>query len=317
MAWALVCCALANMALAVSPTLEMALFCRFLAGAASGGIVPISLAWIGDSVAYERRQEMLTRLMIATILGMICGQWLGGLLADVVGWRAVFAGISGLFLVMIWPLFRAAAAQAATQPVRGQGEGMQLASLMTPLLQVFRIVWARRVLFTVAVEGAFAFAAFSFVPSFIHHEFGLSLGQSGAVMALYGLGGLCFAAVARVAIARLGERGLVRWGGMALATSMWLLTLAPHWGWAALACWLGGLGFYMMHSTLQAHATQMAPHMRGSAVSLFVVFLFLGQSLGIFLGAQAVDHGDVRWVFGAGALALPGIALWFAAQLKK
>lgn len=319
MAWAAVCCALANLALAGAPTMGSAIGWRLLAGAASGGIVPISLAWIGDAVAYDKRQIMLTRLMIATILGMISGQWLGGLLADAAGWRMVFLVLSALFATSAWPLFRAARAHRLAI---GTGSLQRphwrwTAMFVHPIARVLKVRWARLVLVAVLVEGSFAFAAYAFVPSFLHHEFGLTLGQAGAVMALYGLGGLIFAAIARRAIPRLGERGLVLWGGAALAMSMTLLTVTPSWFWAAPACLVGGLGFYMLHSTLQAHATQMAPEIRGTAVSLFVVCLFLGQSLGVVLAAQAVDHASVRWVFASSAIALPSACLWFAAQLRR
>jgi predicted MFS family arabinose efflux permease len=340
MAWATVCCAGANLALASSPSLGGVIGWRLLAGAASGGIVPLSLALIGDAVAYERRQVMLTRLMIATILGMISGQWLGGLVADALGWRVVFYGLAGLFGMAAWALFHVAAAdrrsRVAVQQPSGEGAreapGVRVLAgrpaavarwpgfqegFALPIGRVLRVPWARRVLVVVLAEGAFAFAAFSFVPSFLHDRFGLSLGQAGAVMALYGLGGLWFAAVARRAIARLGERGLVLAGGAALGLAMALLTAAPRWQWAVPACLVGGLGFYMLHSTLQTHATQMAPEARGTAVSLFVVFLFFGQSLGVVAASLAVDHASVRWVFAASALALPTAAWWFAAQLAR
>ena len=51
------------------------------------------MAWIGDSVAYEERQEVLAQLLGATVFGMICGQWAGGLLADLFGWRSAFVGL--------------------------------------------------------------------------------------------------------------------------------------------------------------------------------------------------------------------------------
>lgn len=317
MAWALLCCAAANVALVTASTLESAVVWRLVAGAASGGIVPLSLAWIGDSVAYERRQEMLSRLMIATILGMISGQWMGGMFADLVGWRPIFLGLAGLFALAAWPVFRAARddrvwctrTAAPTPALTLRSSGASIAS-------VLKGFWPRRVLCAVTIEGGFAFAGFSFVPSFLHHQFGLTLGQAGSVMALYGLGGLCFAAIARRSIARLGERGLVWCGGGALGVAMALLALAPHWQVAIPACLIGGFGFYMMHSTLQTHATQMAPEHRGTAVSLFVFCLFLGQSLGVALAAAWVDLGAVRAVFAASALALPAIALWFAAQLN-
>jgi predicted MFS family arabinose efflux permease len=77
------------------------------------------------------------------------------------------------------------------------------------------------------------------------------------------------------------------------------------------ACLLTGLGFFMLHSTLQTHATQMAPERRATGVSLFVVCLFTGQAAGVALAALAVDHASPRWVFALTALAMPLIGLAF------
>ena len=41
-----------------------------------------------------------------------------------------------------------------------------------------------------------------------------------------------------------------------------------------------GAGVYMLHNTLQVHATQMAPEARGGALALFACSLFTGQSAG-------------------------------------
>ncbi|MFN5446053.1 MAG: MFS transporter, partial [bacterium] len=52
------------------------------------------------------------------------------------------------------------------------------------------------------------------------------------------------------------------------------------------ACFLFGLGFYMMHNTLQINATQMAPERRGAAVAAFASCFFMGQSLGVAINGS-------------------------------
>ncbi len=311
-ACASVACALANLAVAMAPSLEATVVWRAVAGAASGGIVPLSIAAIGDTVVYEQRQETLARLSLATILGMIAGQWLGGVVADAWGWRAVFYGLAVGFIVAAWPVLAAAwRGRGGIAPTPSSGHFMAQAR------QVLKQRWARVVLATTALEGAFAFAPFAFVPSHLHHEFGLSLGQAGAVMALYGVGGLAFALCARFLIRRLGERGLVASGGAGVTLCMGLLAFAPGWGWAVPACLIGGAGMYMLHSTLQTHATQMLPQLRGTAVSVFVVCLFGGQSIGVSLAAAVVDQHSPRWVFGAAMLAMPLLAFAFQRALLR
>lgn len=311
---AALCSALVNLAIALSPSLDAMLLWRTLAGAAAGGLIPLSLALIGDLVPYERRQEQLTRLAIATIVGVIAGQWLGGLMTETLGWRLMFGGLALAFAIvgmLLWRLGRSLGPPAAPEGDARVGRWWH------PFGQVLRSPWARVVLLTVGIEGAFAFAAVSFVPSFLNREFGDSLNRAGAIMALYGVGGVLYALASRPMIRRLGEKGLSVGGGLLLGAGMALLALAASSAWAMPACLLCGAGFYMLHSTLQTHATQMLPQVRGTAVSLFVVCLFWGQSAGIALGAVVVDLASARWIFGVAAVVLPLLGAAFARALQR
>lgn len=63
---------------------------RFVTGATAAAIIPLSMAWIADRVPYERRQHVLAYFLTGQILGVIGGQMLGGILADLAGWRGAF-----------------------------------------------------------------------------------------------------------------------------------------------------------------------------------------------------------------------------------
>ena len=58
------------------------------------------------------------------------------------------------------------------------------------------------------------------------------------------------------------------------------LAVEPHAYIAPVAITAIGLGFYMLHNTLQTNATQMVPEARGTAVAIFSSALYLGQTVG-------------------------------------
>jgi predicted MFS family arabinose efflux permease len=122
------------------------------------------------------------------------------------------------------------------------------------------------------------------------------------------VGGLIYSRSAKRLLRWLGERGLAITGGLFVGMALLTLAWAGHWLMTLPACLFAGMGFYMLHSTLQTQATQMAPARRGAAVSLFSCFLFLGQSAGVSLTALAVDHGWTRWSFSVTAVALAALA---------
>jgi predicted MFS family arabinose efflux permease len=109
----------------------------------------------------------------------------------------------------------------------------------------------------------------------------------------------------------LGERGLVAAGGVALAAGYTAMAFVgtPLLGTIAIA--LVGAGFYMLHTTVQIHVTQVAPEERGSAVALFATFLFLGQASGVWLAARIVDVGGAPPVFLCAAVGLAALAAAF------
>ena len=144
--------------------------------------------------------------------------------------------------------------------------------------------WARVVLASIFLEGVMLFGALAFIPTHLNRAYGLPLTVAGSMLMLYGAGGMVFAALSSLLVRRLGEVGLAAGGGIVL-----LLALGDgRAGRAAPSsrrsrCLCAGLGFYMLHNTLQVNATQMAPAQRGSSVALFAASLFIGQSTGVAL----------------------------------
>ena len=64
---------------------------------------------------------------------------------------------------------------------------------------------------------------------------------------------------------RLGQRGLAIGGGALLALAyLSILAIGAAWWLAPIAVTAIGLGYSMLHNTLQTNATQMAPQARGN-----------------------------------------------------
>lgn len=320
--WATLGCAVGNVLALVARQLDMLVLARMLVALGAAAIIPMSLAWIGDNVAYELRQETLARVGLGTTLGITGGQLLGGVFTDTVGWRWAFAFMMGLFLlvgVLLWRDGHQHRHQRAPVPdptsaaqSTGPSHGRKVWGIITGR-------WSRVVLAVALLEGASGFGVLAIWASHLHQAQGLSLSASGAVVALFGLGGMFYMALARWMIPRLGEHGLARLGACLLGLSAGVVAYTPVW-WASLpASLLGGFGFFMFHNTLQTNATQMAPASRGTGVSLFASFLFMGQSLGVLLAAALVvplGSGHVIALGGA-IMAVLGVAFSYGIEWRQ
>ena len=310
---ALAACAstLGNLLAAVSTDFDVLVAARILSGATAAGIIPMALAWVGDAIPYERRQPELAKIATGTILGGSVGQWLSGTLAELFGWRCVFVLLALGFLALgVW-LLSHLRASAAPPPAAVSGTYRERVG------RVLGAPWARWILLVTLLEGAFAFSALAFLPAHLHHTFDVSLKSAAAIVALFGLGGLAFTMQARMLVPLLGQRGMVALSGVCLFVGFLAIAGASAWWWAIPACLVGGLGFNMLHNTLQTHATQMAPLVRGTSMSLFGSCLFLGQSAGVFVASLGVDRIGFRPIFLVCAIVIGLLAAAFTVSLAR
>ena len=294
----------------LAPGIRTLIGFRAAGGAIAAGIIPLSMAWIGDQIAYEHRQATLARFLMGQMLGVIGGQFLGGVCADHLGWRWTFGFLAATYLVAAAALWTQAVGldPAGSAPRRG---------FLHQIASVARIRWPRVIFATVFFEGLAVFGALAFIPSDLHRRFGVSLTLAGLAPSAFGLGGLCYAVFARRLLARLGEPGLVRLGAALLAIGLAGLALGGAWLLAIPESGLIGIGFYMLHNTLQTHATQMAPSNRGTAVSMFSSCFFLGQSAGVSIASTLVDAVGTWSVFAAAAPVVIGVTSAFLPALRR
>ncbi|MEO7160411.1 MAG: MFS transporter, partial [Polaromonas sp.] len=311
-------CSIGSLLAVFATTLDVLVLARLLMALGAAALIPLTMAWIGDAVPSDQLQGMLTRTGLGSTLGLVAGQLLGGLLTDALGWRWAFVFMTLLFGVVGSLLFLELRRQrTASTKVELQRQPVARHGFVRQALLIITGPWSRIVLLLALVEGAAGFGVLAMWASHLHRSLGLSLSIAGAIVALFGLGGMLFMAVGRPLIHRFGQPGLVLFGGTAVGIGALVLAYTPHWGPALPASLLAGFGFFMFHNTMQANATQMAPHARGTAVSLFSSFLFLGQSLGVVLAASLVGRIGTAAVIVLGGAVMALLGVLFAWALRR
>lgn len=306
--------AITSLVCAMAPTFDALVQLRVLWGLSAAGVIPLSIAWVGDTVPYEQRQTTLARMLLGNVAGMTAGQLAGGVFADAaVGWRGAFVALSLGYLVISTLLFVRLRSIPAAPPVRGGG----LFAIPAQFASVLALPWARVVLFCSLLEGTFLMGSLAFLPSYLHQRFEVSLSYAAGLVALFMVGGLLYSLSARHAVRRLGEYRMVLVGGAMLALGFvgWYFT--PVAWIAGPVSLLTGYGFYLQHNTLQTHASQMAPATRGTAMALFAFCFFIGQAVGAWMAGYAFDHAGPAPLLLVPAAVLGLMAWWFAQGLKR
>ncbi|MGE5151046.1 MAG: MFS transporter, partial [Rhodospirillaceae bacterium] len=198
------CCVLS----ALSVSLGMLAGARFLTGVTSSAIIPLAIAWLGDNVAYEKRQATLARFLTGQTLGLMTGAAMGGALGDWLGWRVVFWVLAAIYVVAGLAL----GAVMRARPSLAKAGAHPPGSMIGQMLGVLKRRWAVTVILVVALEGGVFWGAFTFVGADLHQRFGLGFAAVGLAVAAFGGGGFLYVTAAPLLVRLLGERGLVLWG---------------------------------------------------------------------------------------------------------
>ncbi len=288
---------------------------RLACGLSAGWIIPLALAFLGDVIPYERRQQVLGTFLSGQILGQLFGQAAGGVLGDLFGWRNVFFFLAALFAVATVALL----IEFFRNPITHAGHATATRSrgFVKDYATVLRSPWARAVIVMGFVEALFMFGAFAFVGADLHLRFGISFAMVGIFVGAFAVGGLIYSLSVRTLVNRLGQIGLVIGGCVLLALAYLTIAFTPQAYIAPFAIMAIGLGYYMLHNTLQTNATQMTPQARGTAVAIFSSALYLGQTLGVAINGIVFDHFGSLPVFAIAAAGLLGLGLWFARALRQ
>lgn len=296
---------------AAAPSLDALFVARIIGGAAGGGIIPLAFAMVGDRFEMADRQWALSRVLSAIIAGQLTGALGSGIIASAFGWRVSMLAGTGLALaalvVTLWQLH--------PRP-KSDRPPFRMTQLSDGYVQVFRNPKTVVCFTAVFIEGIVLFGLFPYIALLLEARNAGGVREAGFVLAGFAIGGFAYVALVRQMLGRLGIYKLI-WSGAAIAGVGFLaLALSLSWPFEMAIMSVIGLGFYMIHNSLQTQATELAPSHRASAVAAHAFFFFLGQAVGPLVYRAGFDHAGIdATLFGAGLLlAATGIAT--AAGLK-
>ena len=294
---ALVGMAVANTAAAAAPDLRALVAAKAIAAVFAASLLPTSLVYVGDRVAFAARQHVIANLLAAGAAGTALATASAGLLASFLSWRAAFAILALIALLL-------------TIAMTHLPESLSRERRAGPVTQIRRVLSRRWALFVVVLalaEGATMVGFITFLaPALQAH--GESAALAGLVVAAYGVAVFAGMQLLKRVIRVTGApaEALIGSGGTLLLVAY--LTAAADQGPVGIliASVVIGLGYCFLHSTLQRWATEVAPEARGTATSLFVTAVFVGAAIGTAAVSGLADEQRYTLVFlVAGAISVP------------
>lgn len=304
--------ALGSVGCALAQDLGSLTVLRFITALFASSPVSLGMAYIGDQVPIAERQPVIAHFVAGTIIGQMLGPLIGGASTDLLGWRGTFVFVGIVFAAVSSVLFVRTVSQWPGSGSDGSGGNPYTAHIR--LLAISRVRYVSAASFT---NTFFFFGAYSFLGPFLLLKFELNLTLIGALLAGVGLGSLFYTLVVDRLLHMIGQRGLVAWGGTICCACYAFTVLTPIWEMAIPSVIGIGFGFYMLQNTLQAKASEMAPHERAAGVSTYVAFWSLGQATGVGtmgLAVWLVGYTMPIIAFGLGYFAL---GLWLRSKLQR
>jgi predicted MFS family arabinose efflux permease len=293
-------------------SLAMLSFFRALSGAAMAASVPLSLAYIADTVAYENRQMAIGRYMSGIMIGYVFGVAAGGIIADWIGWRDLFRVFGGLMIfsggILCYAIYNRRA-----PPEIDTGARIRMSNY-TSLLKSKSF---RHIFIVYLVEGIALFGTIGFASALMRDRFDLSYTHIGLLLAEFGIGGLMFSLSIKRLRKLFSQIQFLIFGGIFTCGAYLSLAFIQEPIGLFLIFLFLGFGFYMFHLTLQTHATVVSPKAQGTAMSLFSLAIFTGTSIGAQIFGYLIDNFSFIHAFVTAAVIMFTVTLWYSRHAIK
>lgn len=282
-----------------------------VAAAPSFAVLAVAIAVVGVSTvaaqvvipmasalaAEEEAGRVVGIVMSGLLLGVLSARTVSGLLAEIGGWRLVYAVASGLMLVCCVGL------RARLPANQGEG-GLSYGSLLRSIPHFVRTepVLRRRILFSAMGMVGFT-TLWTSMTFMLTDEYGWSEG----VIGLFGLLGVAGAASAQLA-GRLADRGrgdVATGAFLACVLASWALMVLGPWAVPALAAGivLFDFGLQGQHISNQHAIFGLVPEARSRLMTAYMVGTFVSGAIGTVAAAAVYDAGGWEAVSCLGALA--------------
>ncbi|MEO1852613.1 MFS transporter [Chromohalobacter sp.] len=284
----LVLASVCTLVMAFAPNFASLIALRALQGFLLGGLPAVAIAWMGDEFDKPALLLAVGLYISGNTLGGIGGRVIGGAVAEHWNWHASFMAIACLSLVCTSIFWRALppARQFRPSPLRvGRAVRDMGGHLRDPRLIAAYLI------------GGFNFFIFINQYSYVTFRlseapFSLTSQWLGLIFLTY-LGGTLGSALSGRVAQRLSQPVCMMLGITTLMLGS-LVTLMPSLIAIIAGLTVNAVGFFLAHSMASSWVGRHAQRARGSASSLYLVFYYLGASL----GGLYLEPFWARWQWG-------------------
>lgn len=284
----------------LAPDFGFLLLARFVQGIGSAALINLAVVIIADHWEDPERARLIGQNSAVLTVALAVLPTVGGALADLGGWRWVFAPYwLGLVTAgVVW----VALPSSPTRDVR-------FAAQISDALLVLRVRRVRMAIGTGVVVFVIIFGLLlTLLPLHLDEAFGLGATSRGLVFAAPALASTVAALLLGRLTARFGARRLVVTASVVFTASILVIGGAPSLVVLVAGALLYGVGEGLAIPSLQAIVAGAAPaSSRGAVFAVWVGGVRAGQTAGPVMAGGLAAVVGIPWTFVAGAILVAGL----------
>lgn len=282
---------------ALTHQLTLLILFRFVQGLFIPAMTTCLVAYLARSLPKERLNVIMGSYVAATVAGGLGGRLLGGWIHPPLNWRYAFVTVSILVCAATLAALRWLPREERTTVTEVRSDGFLTLISRPDLLRIYYVAFSAFWIFS---------ALFNYLPFYLA---GPGFGASTEVITLMYLAyvtGIVVAPASGNISNRLGNGATIVIGALILGISLALTHTHSLW---AVSASLAGVctGFFAIHAAAAGSMNRKLNSSRGRANSLYILFYYLGGSVGITISGYG--YQNFGWV------GVTGIALLLLASI--
>ena len=290
---------------------------RFFTGIGVGGIIPLTIAKIGDETPYNLRQEKIAKFLGVVLLGNFLGPLASGLISVLLSWQIVFFFFGIFFLIGFFSIStNSSNKKIVFNNFIKKSFNFVLVSTIV-YKNILKMKWAKIILFTVFSECFLFYGTLTFIGVYLNDALNISLIICGFIVSFFGLGGVFYSIFSKKILFFLDQKNIVKVGSILIFFNFALIPLFSNFIVITILIFFAGVGFYMFHNTIQVNSSEMYPSSRGASLGIHAFFVFIGQSVGIYFFSKVFNILNYSIGFCFSAISVLILGFYFSNQLGK
>ncbi|SPL69738.1 multidrug effflux MFS transporter [Acinetobacter stercoris] len=281
---------------AISTSIEILLFVRFIQGLSASLILVVALSTVRDLTEGAKAAQLFALLMTIEGLAPVLAPAVGGVIDSLWGWRAVFVALAIMGIIAI---LNSQINLSESLPNEKRFK-LNLKNILVTYKHIISTKTFILPALSLSIAFFFLFAYIAGATLIYQNNFGLSSQQFGFVFGFTGIAVLIGALICSALVSRMGVTTLAFYGVILMALGASLALIAYSFGLGLIAIvaslFISMLGLGIAESTLMALAMASQKTALGSTAALLGAFQLVISSFATPLSGFMAEKGTTHWL---------------------